>query len=203
MVSSFLGLVGSLSLEEQKLWIPNQVVHDPDTWTAPHLLHLKREYEVLVNKHGCLVREMYTVQDPPAQAPPSEFLLLPPLNCLYKANVRNQEPSQQGDSQPVMPPSQLTLSRQMMRDWEVWNTNIHKSNNHRMLQELAFHAQKTVPATSIQDLNPRPCADNAHTSVMSFEVEAIEPGDGEIPTHTLTWKPLVFLSHIKCRTIDD
>jgi len=54
----FLGLVGFLSLEEQNLWIPNQVVHDPETWTTPHLFHLKREYEVLVNNHGCL-------QDPP------------------------------------------------------------------------------------------------------------------------------------------
>ena len=32
---------------------------------------------------------------------------------------------------------------------------------------------------------------------------AIEPGDGKIPTRKLTWKPLGFLSHIKCRTIDD
>jgi hypothetical protein len=35
MTSHFLGLVGSLSLEEQKLWFPNQVVHDPDKWTVP------------------------------------------------------------------------------------------------------------------------------------------------------------------------
>jgi hypothetical protein len=87
MASRFLALVGSLSLEEQKLWFPNQVVHDPDTWTAAHLLHLKSEYEVLVNKHGCIMQGMYKVHDPAAQAPPSEFLLLPPLHCLYKANV--------------------------------------------------------------------------------------------------------------------
>jgi hypothetical protein len=31
MASRFLGLVGSLPLEEQKLWLPNQLVHDPDT----------------------------------------------------------------------------------------------------------------------------------------------------------------------------
>jgi hypothetical protein len=131
MASRFLGLVGSLSLEEQKLWLPNQVVHDPDTRTAPHLLHLKRKYEVLVNNRGCLVQEMYTVQDhPPA---PSEILLSPPLDCLYKANVRNQEPPQPEDSRSVTPPSQRVLSRQMMRNWEVWNTNIQKSNIHRML----------------------------------------------------------------------
>jgi hypothetical protein len=79
--------------------------------------------------------------------------------------VRNQEPSQPGDSRPVMSPSQRVLSRQMMRNWEIWNTNIQKSNNNRMLQRLAFHAQKTIPAISVQDLNPRPCADNAHASV--------------------------------------
>jgi hypothetical protein len=32
------------------------------------------EYEVLINKYGCKVQEMYTVQDHPP--PPSEFLLL-------------------------------------------------------------------------------------------------------------------------------
>ena len=30
---------------------------------------------------------------------------------------------------------------------------------------------------------------------------AIEPGEN--PTHTITWKPLAFLRHIKCRTNDD
>ena len=39
----------------ENLCLPNQVVHDPDTWTTPHLLQLKREYEVLVDKYGCSV----------------------------------------------------------------------------------------------------------------------------------------------------
>ena len=34
MASRFLGLVGSLSPDEQNRWLPNQVVHDPDTWTT-------------------------------------------------------------------------------------------------------------------------------------------------------------------------
>jgi hypothetical protein len=72
MASRFLQLVGSLSLEEQKLWFPNQVVYDPDSWTATHLLHLKSEYDVLVNNHAYIIQEMYTVQDPAAQTPPSE-----------------------------------------------------------------------------------------------------------------------------------
>jgi hypothetical protein len=54
--------VGSYSLEEKKLEFPNQVVHDPDTWTAPHLLHLKSEYDVLVNKYGYIMEEMLTLQ---------------------------------------------------------------------------------------------------------------------------------------------
>ena len=138
------------------------------------------------------VQEMYTVQDPETQTPPSEFLLLPPLHYLHKANVRNQEPPQPGDSRPVMTPSQRVLFGQMTRTWEIWNTNIRKSNNNRMMQQLDFHVQKIIPTTSVQDLHPRPCADNAHTSVLPFEMTAIEPGDGEIPTRKLTWKPLAF-----------
>ena len=61
MVSRFLQLVGSLPLEEQKLWLPNQLDHDPDSWTVPHLLNLKTGYDVLVNTHDCKVQEMYTV----------------------------------------------------------------------------------------------------------------------------------------------
>ena len=58
---------------------------------ASHLLHLKSEYDVLVNKYGCIVQEMYTVQDPAAQVPPYEFLILSPLHCLHKAmcEIRN------------------------------------------------------------------------------------------------------------------
>jgi hypothetical protein len=40
-------------------------------------------------------------------------------------------------------------------------------------------------------------------SVLSFELEDIKPGDGEIPIRKLTWEPLGFSRHIKCRTIDD
>jgi hypothetical protein len=35
-----------------------ELVHDPDTWTTPHLLHLKREYVTLVDKYGCVVEEI-------------------------------------------------------------------------------------------------------------------------------------------------
>ena len=72
-----------------------------------------------------------------------------------------------------------------------------------MLQQLVSHAQKIIPATSVQDLNPRPCSDNTHVSVLPFEMEVIEPDDGEIPTRKLTWKPLGILNHIMCRTTDD
>ena len=72
MTTRFLSWVGSFTLEEQKLWLRNQLVHDPESWTAPHLFQLKREYEVLVKDHGCQVQKMYTVQDHPP--PPSEFL---------------------------------------------------------------------------------------------------------------------------------
>jgi hypothetical protein len=34
MTSRFLGLVGSLSLEEQFFCLPNQLPHDPHSWTA-------------------------------------------------------------------------------------------------------------------------------------------------------------------------
>ena len=126
-------------------------------------------------------QETFTVEDPPAS--PSETLLWPPLKCLYRVNGRIQERPQPGDSRPVMPPSQRTLSRQIMRKWEPWTTNIGKSNNHRMFQQLVFHERQTIKATRFQDLDPRPCADNAHESVLAHEMAAIEPT--EIPSLTI------------------
>ena len=55
MTSRVLGLMGSLPLDEQHLWLPNQLVDDPDTWTTPHLLQFKREYVSLVDNYGCVV----------------------------------------------------------------------------------------------------------------------------------------------------
>ena len=60
------------------------------------------------------------VQDPPDV--PSDTLLLSSLKCLYKTNVRIQERLQLGDSRPVLTPSQITLSRQIMRNWKPWQT---------------------------------------------------------------------------------
>ena len=150
--SRFLQLVGSLPLEEQKLWLQNQLAHDPDSWITPHFLNLKTGYDILVNDHNCKVQEIYTVQDHPPS--PNESLLLPPLDSLYKANVRNPELPQPGESRLVMSPSQNTLSKQMMKKWEFWETNMRKSNNPRMLQQLALHTQQIIKATSTQDLDP-------------------------------------------------
>ena len=47
MASRFLGFVGTLPPDEQKIWLPNQSAHDPQTWLVAKLLHLKSEYEVL------------------------------------------------------------------------------------------------------------------------------------------------------------
>ena len=128
-------------------------------------------------------------------------LLLPPLifsfcllKCLYKTNVHIQdsERTQPRDSRPVLPPPQHILSGQIMRNWEVWKTNIEKSNNHRMLQQLGFHTQQTIQVTmsdtSVQDLDPRPCADNVHESVLPHEMETIEPGEN--PTRRLASVPV-------------
>ena len=96
LASRFVGLVGSLPPEEQQIWLPNQLAHDPQTWVAPHLIQLKSEYAVLLNKHNSKQQEMYIVQDQPL--PPSETLLLPPFQSLYKVYTRNQELPQTGDS---------------------------------------------------------------------------------------------------------
>ena len=100
-----------------------------------------------------------------------------------------------------MPPSQNAISKQMMKKWEPWETNMHKSNNSRMLQQLAFHTQQIIKETSTQDLDPRSLTNSDHPPVLPFEMYAIE--SGESPTRSLNWKSLGFLSHIKRRTIGD
>ncbi len=45
------------------------------------------------------------------------------------------------------------------------------------------HPKKTIPDTSIQDLDPRPPVDNVHVSVFPHEMTTITPGEN--PTRTL------------------
>jgi hypothetical protein len=129
--------------------------------------------------------------------------LLPLLESLYKTHVRNQELPQPGDSRQVMPPSQNAISKHMMNkpEWDPWGKSMRKSRNPRMLQQLKLHPQQIIKATSTQDLDPRPLANNEHPSILPFEMQALEPG--ETPSLTLKWSPLGFLSHIKRRTIGD
>ena len=60
---------------------------------------------------------VHSVQDPPAA--PSDTLLLPSLKCLYKDIVLIQERPQPEDSRPVLSQSHLTISRQIMRNWDL------------------------------------------------------------------------------------
>ena len=70
-----------------------------------------------------------------------------------------------------------------------------------MLQQLAFHKKQTIKDTRVQDLDPRSCVDNTHESVLAHEMTPIETS--EIPSQTLAWTPLAYLSHIKRRSNDD
>ena len=137
------------------------------------------------------------MQDPPT--PPSDTLLVSSFKCLDKTNVLIHEYTQPGDSRPVLSPSQRTISRQIMSNWEPWQTL------GSLITTGCFnrwrHKQQSIKATSVQDLNPRSCADNDHESVLAHEMTAIEPGEN--PSRTITWKPLSFLSHIKSRINDD
>ena len=89
----------------------------------------------------------------------------------------------------------------MRKYWGPWETNMQKSTNSRMIQQLVFHMQQTIKVTSTQDLDPLPLVNNDHTSVLAFEMYALDPS--EPPSRTLNWNPLGFLSHIKRRTNDD
>ncbi len=198
MASRFVGLVGSLPPEEQQIWFPNQLVNDPQTWIDLNLIQLKSEYVVLLNKHNCKEQELYIVQDQPL--PLSETLLLPPLDSIYKVYTRNQELPQPGDSRRSCHHRNI-FSNQMMKNMEVWEENIHKATNKRMLEEMALHVSQTIKATSTQDLDPLPLSSNNYPSVLPHEMYALEPGD--TPSRILSWKPLGFLSHVKRRSNDD
>ena len=103
-----------------------------------------------------VVQESYVVQDPPA--PPSDTLSLPPLTSLYSDNTHNKELPQhwQGESRPVLPPTQRSLSRQIMKAWAPWSEVIASSQNSRMLDQLTLRTPLTIAATKEQDLDPRP-----------------------------------------------
>ncbi len=88
-----------------------------------------------------------------------------------------------------------------MKKWEVWEENIAKATNKRMLEQMSLHAPQVIRATSTQDLDPLPLANNDYPSVLPHEMYALEPGD--IPSRILSWKALGFLNHVKRRSNDD
>jgi hypothetical protein len=153
----------------------------------------------LVEDFNCDIQEFITVQDPPA--PPSNILHLPPLTSLHSATTRNMELPQPGEPRKVQPPSQRTLSRQLMRAWSLWQTNIATASITRMLEQLALRTPMTFHVTSEQDLNPRTSTVNDHPVVLTHEMMVIDPG--EKPMLILTWKTTSFLSHIQSRCHED
>jgi hypothetical protein len=154
MASRFLQLVGSLPLEEQKLWLSNQLAHDPDSWTAPHLLNLKTGYDVLVNEHDCKGQEMYTVEDHPPS--PNESLLLPSLDSIYKVHVRNQELPRPGDSRPVMPPSQSVLSKHMTKSGNRGKQTCESRTTQGCFSNWLFTRNKLLRQQVLKTLTPAP-----------------------------------------------
>jgi hypothetical protein len=106
-----------------------------------------------------------------------------------------------GGFSTVMPPSQHTLSRQMMKNMDIWVDKIANVTNRRMLEQWALHKPQTIKTTSTEDLDPVSLADNDHPSVLTHELFVLETGDP--PSRTLTWKTLGFLRHVKRRTNDD
>ena len=60
MVSRFLVIVVFLAPSDQTIWLPHQNVQDPSTWTLPHLLQLKQEYNNLQIKYVLYRNRMWS-----------------------------------------------------------------------------------------------------------------------------------------------
>ena len=100
-------------------------------------------------------------------SPPSDILHLSPLTSLHSTTAHNMKLPQSGESRPVLPPSQRTISRQLMRSWSPWKTTIDVISNTRILEKLVLHTPRTIHSTNEQDLNLRTCVINDHPSVLS------------------------------------
>jgi len=171
MSSHVIGFVGSLSSSEQQLWFPNQNVQDPDTWTFPHFLQFNQEYKKLVEDFNCDIQE-FVILSPrrPSSSPVRHSSFA--LHSLHSTTTCNMELPQPGEPRKVQPPSQRTLSRQLMKSWTLWKTTIAAASNTRMLEQLALRTPMTIHATNEQDLNPRSCTSNDHPSVLAHEMIA-------------------------------
>ena len=81
--------------------------------------------------------------DPRSRRTPSYCRPLQDFTRLH----RNQEPPQTGESRPVLPPTQRTLSRQIMKKWPPWTTYIDSSSNTSMLEQLSLNTPFTIDST--------------------------------------------------------
>ncbi len=190
------------SKDEQNLWLPNQVAHDPDTWTDPHLLQLKREYDILVDEYGYSVQETFTVQDPPA--PPSDILLssyhLSTAFTVTTPCTHSGVTSVWGFST-----GSVTVSTHPVRSWETGKfgnqtlkslTITGCSNNRFFTHNKLFSLLVLKVLTHVLVLTiptcpsyPTPRNDGYRARWKSYQYTS--------------WKSLAYLNHIKCRTNDD
>ena len=122
------------------------------------------------------------------------------------------------DSRPVLPPSQLTLSRQIMKNWEPWKVTIEKSNNHRMLEQMAFRIQHSVQTTGVFSVTrhikrrtndnrlPQPLRETWFCSSLGVPIPALvvhkitpvtgnERGDVEITDYVIPALPVLLFVH--------
>ena len=105
------------------------------------------------------------------------------------------------DRSRVLPPTQCSLSRQIMKAWAPWSEVISPSQNSRMFEQLTLRTPLTIDVSKEQDLDPRSCSNIEHPSVLACEMMVIEPG--EKPSRNLTWKPTSWITHIMRRSHDD
>ncbi len=84
----------------------------------------------------------------------------------------------------------------MIKNWGSWETNMQKSTNSRMLQQLAFDTQQNIKTTNTQDLDPLPLSNKDHTSVLSFEIHSSQVNHHLVPWIGTPWDFSVILSVI-------
>ena len=138
--------------------------------------------------------------------PPSDILHLPPRTSLHSVTICNMELPQPGESRPVQSPSQRTISRQLIRVWPLWKTNIPSSPNSRILQQLTLRIPLTIHTTNVQDLHPRSCAVNDHPSVLTHEMMVIDPretpGRPQVSSDTSWLVLMMIVSPYLCGKLD-
>jgi hypothetical protein len=200
--SRFVSFLGAFSQERQRLWLPADDLQDSSSWTSSPLRLLRDIHSNLISKYDC--KEVcapsqsqgnlgssarLSSQDGIPQQQEAAPLSLPQLDRLFEASFARDE-SSASDTGVTAIPSQLKITKQILRYWQPFQDLKLQSVGSRRQEQLSSRCQQRIVAT-------------VEESVLRMEMAGLESQEEDASQRVLFYKPMAWLGQIRPHRRDE